>query len=300
MSSSILAKMSIVENSEIMVPRIAEVDLSLSGVIQNQTIDDDHTLDAGSHREYSVIKLSSPGNRTLEMINHDLETDNFSQELGKIAHCEENVQVSTKEVTASASTDNTSVNDTDHQEMEVVSQETTNTKKDTDEFTKDLTVLEDVHKQCFSLSVHPAKRKGKTLQLKDEEFDNDVYVQNTTGFVTSRPVRWSIAVERYVEENSSIRCRWRYKRERNGEFSEAHLLLYFDTTRKVDLQINYSKGVLLVKGEAYKAWVTKEFPKIKRNFEELDNFPEENVVESSRKSSITKTSTFFSLNNLLC
>ena len=190
--------MSLFANSDINVPRTAELDLVLSGMIQNpedgstqnnaesQSIIsksyDDHTLDAESCRENLVSKSYSPGNRTLEMINHDLETDNFPQELGNISHCEENDQVSAKEVTASVPTDNVSVNDSDHQEVEMLSQETTDAKKETDEITKERTVLEDVDKKCFSLSVHPAKWKGKVFQLKDEEFDNDVYVTKHNRF----------------------------------------------------------------------------------------------------------------------
>ena len=97
-----------------------------------------------------------------------------------------------------------------------------------------------------------------------------------------------MALEEYIAEKSSTRCRWHYKRETTGLYSEAILLLYFETTKKVDLKINYTNGVLLVQGEHYKQWVKSEFPKVKRFFDSMTQCPEESVA-ATRKSSVPTT-----------
>ena len=89
-------------------------------------------------------------------------------------------------------------------------------------------IMEEI--EMFTLSVNPNKRKGKTTQLKIEEFDNEVYARNTTGFLTSYPVKWSIAIENYINEQDSVSARWRYKKEPSGSYSEANIFLYFEKT----------------------------------------------------------------------
>ncbi len=157
-------------------------------------------------------------------------------------------------------------------------------KKEGMEVAKERTVLEDVQDNLFTLTINSSKRKGKMSQLKEEEFDMELYVRNTAGFSTSHPVKWSMALEKYIEQYGSTRCRWRYKKEETGVYSEANLILYFDTTKKIDMKINYGNGVIMVQGEPYKNWVKKEFPKVREQFEKIEDCPEEKVEECSRKS----------------
>ena len=112
----------------------------------------------------------------------------------------------------------------------------------------------------------------------------ELYVRNTAGFATSHPVKWSMALEKYIEQHGSTRCRWRYKTEETGVYSEANLILYFETTKKIDMKINYGNGVIMVQGEPYKNWVKNEFPKVREQFVNIEDCPEEKVEECLRKS----------------
>ncbi len=135
---------------------------------------------------------------------------------------------------------------------------------------------EDIQNGRFLLTTAPHRRRGKHPQLKDEQFDNTVYTKNVTGFTTTNPVKWSIAFEKYIKENVSTRCRWRYQQEKSGKYTDAHLLLFYDTTKKIDVRIHYLTGVIMVQGDSYKDWVSNEFPKVKSLFHIL-NEPEEKI-----------------------
>ena len=155
------------------------------------------------------------------------------------------------------------------------------------EISKDRTIVEDIQNALFALSINPKGRKGKVREMKEEEFDLELYVRNTSGFTTSRPVKWSMALEKYIDQNKSTRCRWGYKKEESGVYSEANLLLYFDNTKRVDLKINYTIGSLMIQGERYKSWITSEFPKVQQLFDEIQDSPEEKIEENARKSAST-------------
>ena len=168
------------------------------------------------------------------------------------------------------------------------------TKEEATDVGKDRTVLEDISNDLFTLSINPGKRKSKMAQLKEEVFDHDLYVRNTTGFATSQPVKWSMALEKYIANKATTRCRWRYKKDDQGRYCEANLLLYFDTTKKIDVKINYVNGVLMLQGDAYKCWVNNEFPIVRECFEQIEDCPEEKVEECVRKSAgVSRETTAF-------
>ena len=122
------------------------------------------------------------------------------------------------------------------------------------------------------------------MELKEDAFDNDVYARNTTGFVTSHPVKWTIALEHYIASKESNSCRWRYKTDKVGKYTEASLILFYEMTRRLEIHIQYKTGVIKVTGETYIQWVTNEFPSVKDHFSTL-TAPIEVVEETQRKRS---------------
>ena len=148
-----------------------------------------------------------------------------------------------------------------------------NSKKDC--IMKENTVAKDVENQLFPLKVIPSKRRGKIKQLKLEDFDHNVYSKNQTGFVTYRPVRWLMALEKYICECNTSRCRWRYKADKVKAYTEAYLLIFYDNTKKIEVTVQFITGAILVIGENYKEWVLNEFPKVQKYFEELNGGPDE-------------------------
>ena len=230
-----------------------------------------------------TLELSEMSNETLDMIRETLDDTS--------ATIKENPETRSSDHPISVDpvpNDNVQIggNDIASQSSQLSESNTKPDKRESEDIGKEQTVLEDIHNKHFTLSINLKKRTGKTTQLKEEEFDNDIYLRNTTGFVTTNPVRWSMAMERYIQQQTSTRCRWTYKKEPSGVYSEAHLLLYFDTTKKIEVKINYTNGVLMVQGEPYKNWVTKEFPRVKNHFDEISDCPEEKVETASRKSSL--------------
>ena len=89
-------------------------------------------------------------------------------------------------------------------------------------------------------------------ELKNWEFDLSVY-KNQSGFVTERPVRWTLAFEAYVNNNNGIRCRCQYKLDEiSNKYSECELQLYFETTRRVNVKIHLFTGTIIVTGAPFK------------------------------------------------
>ena len=166
-----------------------------------------------------------------------------------------------------------------------LSQETTlNNEHDVEKKNK---IIDDIEQGYFALSTAPHKRRGKHPQLKVEAFDHDVYARNVTGFTTVNPVKWSMALERYIEENETVRCRWHYGIDTGPIYTSSHLLLYYETSKKVEIRIHYPIGVVMVQGENYKDWVTHDFPKVKECFGKV-TAPVENIEEKIKPTCNTK------------
>ena len=64
--------------------------------------------------------------------------------------------------------------------------------------------------------VQPSKRSGKIKSLDVEDFRFDVYLQNQSGFVTSQPINWALALEHYVKINDDVKCRWVHKKDKES------------------------------------------------------------------------------------
>ena len=101
------------------------------------------------------------------------------------------------------------------------------TSEPPNEAPKERGILNDVNENLFLLSSCPGKRTGKTTQFKEEDFDHDVYTTKKTGFVTSHPVKWSIALEHYIDSSDPVKCRWRYKKSKEGCYTEAKISFCF-------------------------------------------------------------------------
>ena len=111
----------------------------------------------------------------------------------------------------------------------------------------------------FPLEISNVRRRWKQNELKNKEFDLSVY-KYQAGFVTERPVRWALAFEAYVNTTDGVRCRWQYKLdESSNKYSECELLLYFETTRHVNVKIHLFTGTIIVTGAPFKDWIKSEF-----------------------------------------
>ena len=91
--------------------------------------------------------------------------------------------------------------------------------------------------------------------------------KNQAGFVTERPVRWALAFEAYVNNNEGVRCRWQYKiDETSNKYSECELMVYFETSRHVNVKIYLLTGTIIVTGAPFKDWIKSEFQKVVAEF----------------------------------
>ena len=141
-------------------------------------------------------------------------------------------------------------------------------------------ITTDIKNSLFALKVCPNQRKGKMKDFRTEVFDFEIYAKSrkSVGFVTSRPVRWAMAFETYLSTIASSHCRWRYKQDSN-RYTFAHLLLFYDNTKKVEISIQFSSGSIVVNGEHFKHFVEIEFPKVRDIFEHLTDCPDEKEPE---------------------
>ena len=145
---------------------------------------------------------------------------------------------------------------------------------------KETRVEDDLKDSRFPLKILLSKRRRKVKQLKHEQFDFEIYAKTKkmAGFLTNRPVRWAICFEKYIDQIKSRCCRWEYKLD-DRKYTEAHLLLYFQPTEKVEITIQFQSGVVLVNGDNFRKWIEDEFPKVVEIFEDTLG-PEEKEIES--------------------
>ena len=116
--------------------------------------------------------------------------------------------------------------------------------------------------------VQPSKRSAMVKKLDVESFRFDIYSQRQSGFCTSAPIGWAIAIEKYIERTATTTCRWVHKDDKSTlQITSSELDVWFNTTDRVKIIIEYMQGYLMVKGPLYKEWIDTEFPKVLREME---------------------------------
>ena len=136
------------------------------------------------------------------------------------------------------------------------------TQDDTNLIQKTNLFIDDYNNHMFITDFFPDKRSGKMRNLREEYFDFDIYQNNQCGFKTCRPFDWIQALENYVTKNEDIKCRWDYKKNSEGEYDTCVLIIYFENIKQIKILLYLKTGILMVKVQLYKVFITKEFTKI--------------------------------------
>ena len=145
------------------------------------------------------------------------------------------------------------------------------------------TISVDIENNLFSITdfIPSNKRKGKLKQFKNEIIELDTYAKKT-GFLTSRPVLWAQAIEKYLSDTADTSCRWEYVVD-NGLYCACKLLFYFEITIKVEILIDIKNGLLIVQG-CYKEWANKVFPSLQALMDGENEEKTSEVPKSNNKS----------------
>ena len=101
-------------------------------------------------------------------------------------------------------------------------------------------VEDDINSGKFSDQCDYTKRSKLQNLMKEEVFDSPthpIYQQNKTGFCTKRPLEWLQAIEKYIACDENVYARWTYKQDTNGKFYEGDIVIYFQTTTEITIQI---------------------------------------------------------------
>ena len=135
-------------------------------------------------------------------------------------------------------------------------------------------IKEDFDKGLFTENYCLGKRSKVQEMMKKESFDMTLYATNETGFVTSRPLEWLLALEIYTEHNNDVQSMWYYRKDKLGKYIECEIRMFFHKTSKTIVNISLLTGVFVVKGDMYKRWVKDDFQIIKNI---LNNEANENM-----------------------
>lgn len=119
-------------------------------------------------------------------------------------------------------------------------------------------------KSEFVLLVDPSRRSGKTVQLKDEKIDANLYEPraNTSGFGTLRPFDWCQVIEKRYDKITDLSVEWFNIVNKDNLISECQIYLYLRDTKCFTLHVFLATGVILAKGLLHKIWASEEFPKL--------------------------------------
>ena len=128
---------------------------------------------------------------------------------------------------------------------------------------KSCRVEDDIRNNLFTRNVIASKRTKNAKKLKHGNFTYDIYKTKQTGFLTNNPLKRTIALEKYVEKSDGTRYRWMNKIDMKGNnTTDSKILIYFNITNMITLNINYTSGVIMVIGALFKKWISQEFPKV--------------------------------------
>ena len=97
---------------------------------------------------------------------------------------------------------------------------------------KDRRFEEDIDEGLLTLTTARYKRRGEHPKLKR----GGIRLHNLClqyNWVHYTPPIKEVAIERCVANNKATRCRWVHKSDKKGIYTEAHILLYFETKKKI-------------------------------------------------------------------
>ena len=80
---------------------------------------------------------------------------------------------------------------------------------------------------------------------------------------TQRPLSWAISIEKFADTVPNVKCRWNYGISEDL-VTECQVLFFFDTTKKVTINIYLRTGVFMICGNNFKEWANYVFPEIKK------------------------------------
>ena len=121
----------------------------------------------------------------------------------------------------------------------------------------------DIESGVFVTEVLTGKRTVKNKLLKEEIFDTSVYVQNQCGFLTTRPLFWVQAVDKYVNKCENTLAKYFYKpTKHDNKYYAVKILISYQSTKKIEIIVNLTSGVFIVKGTNYRNWIQDEVPKL--------------------------------------
>ncbi len=127
-------------------------------------------------------------------------------------------------------------------------------------------IIDDIDKDLFPLEISAKRRKDKFKVYKCEVFDFSISTKKQTGFTTSRPIRWTLSLEKYLL-NSDVAFSWQYKtNQKTKMYSESIIGIEYEN-KSVSIHIYYYTGVVIVNGD-YRKWIENEFPKIEEVFKD--------------------------------
>ena len=124
-------------------------------------------------------------------------------------------------------------------------------------------IEEDVQQNLFIKTddIPANKRRGKMGKLLEEDITFDVYAKKS-GFLTKRPLQWAIALESFLDKEPDTNSRWQYKEVENI-YTDCEVLIFFEVTKQVTVNISVQNGEVMVYGKHYKDWLTKSFAILK-------------------------------------
>jgi len=97
--------------------------------------------------------------------------------------------------------------------------------------------------------------------MKNECFDKSVFQRHKKcGFVTERPLFWAYAVEHYIYAEDGAFANCFYKTKEGEGYIEFKVMLFYGYTKQIEININFNRGVFIVKGDNFLNWIDDEFP----------------------------------------
>ena len=93
--------------------------------------------------------------------------------------------------------------------------------------------------------------------LNSESFRFDLYKDNRTGFHTNRPLAWYNAFKQHLSTNNT-KSRWELKRNKKKKITECKIHICFQN-KQVTISINFTTGIIMVKGALFEEWIDIEF-----------------------------------------
>ena len=188
-----------------------------------------------------------------------------------------------------------------HDNKSLIVEGTTTTQLSEEKFIlKKRPIVDDIRDNRFinpNTTTH-VKKRNKSRELEDERIKLTIY-KHKCGFSTHRPLVWARVIEEFTNDVPGVKCRWNYGLSDNS-IVECQIHFYYDTTKKVVINIYLRTGVVIVNGNNYVEWANEIFPQIKEKVDhleaskftsvaaEVETTPNEHIIINTKKDDITE------------